>query len=515
MVAGHQRMLKLLEEIRIESAEQNPWLGEAPARSARAALAASAEAPADRRFRLLVDLAEEELRLGNESEALRQFGAAYSLMPELEGMLKREKAAALFRLAVAWLRYGESRNCAATHSADACILPIRGAAVHRERHGSEQAARYLREYLEAAPANSVQQVQAKWLLNLVHMTLGDHPEAVEPAYRLPLDTFGSGAEFPRFRNVAPKLEIDSFNLSGGAVIDDFDGDFDLDLFTTTFDPNGEPKFFVGDGAGGFEDRSEAAGLDGLYGGLNVVHADYDNDGDLDLYVLRGAWFGPHGRHPNSLLRNESVHSEGESAGPEGSGEPLFRDVTFVRGLGDAHYPSQTAAWADYDNDGDLDLFVGNEHSAGQQAPSQLFRNHGAGPGGTFRFEDVAAAAGVDVRAFVKAAVWGDYDDDRFPDLYLSVLGGPNRLYRNRGDGTFEDVATLLGVAGPRQSFPAWFWDYDNDGRLDLYVSSYTGDRGGLGFVAASYQGFPGPWELAASTGARPTAVSRMSRAGSA
>ncbi len=116
------------------------------------------------------------------------------------------------------------------------------------------------------------------------MTLGDHPEGVEPEYRLPLEAFGSGADFPRFKNVAPALGIDTFNLSGGAVVDDFDGDTDLDIFTTTFDPSGEPRFFVGDGAGGFEDRTSAAGLKGLYGGLNVVHGDYDNDGDLDLFV---------------------------------------------------------------------------------------------------------------------------------------------------------------------------------------------------------------------------------------
>ena len=492
-------MLGLLDEIRIESAEENPWLGEAPARAARAALAAVGEAPATRRFRLLMDVAEEELRLGNETEALLHFGEAYRLLPELEGTARRERAEALFRSAVAYIRYGESRNCAASHSAEACILPIREGAIHREREGSEQAARYLREYLEAAPENSVQQVQGKWLLNLMHMTLGDHPGGVEPEYRLPLEAFGSGADFPRFGNVAPALGIDTFNLSGGAVVDDFDGDTDLDIFTTTFDPAGEPRFFVGNGAGGFEDRTSAAGLEGLYGGLNVVHGDYDNDGDLDLYVLRGAWFGPHGRHPNSLLRNESVNAEGESAGGESAengGMPLFRDVTFLSGVGDAHYPTQTAAWADYDNDGDLDLFVGNEHSAGQAAPSQLFRNEGEGPDGVVRFRDVAAATGVEVRAFVKAAVWGDYDNDRFPDLYVSVLGGANRLYRNRGDRTFEDVAVELGVTGPRQSFPAWFWDFDNDGNLDLFVSSYTGDRGGLGFVAASYQGFPGPWELA-------------------
>ena len=492
VVAGHRRMLELLDEIRIESAEENPWLGKAAVRAAREALAAAGDTPQARRFRLLVEVAEEELRLGNETEALEHFGEAYGLMRELGGMAEREKAETLLRIAVAYLRYGESRNCAASHSAEACILPIREGAVHREREGSEQAARYLREYLEGAPEDSVQQVQGKWLLNLVHMTLGDHPDGVEPEYRLPLEAFGSGADFPRFRNVAPALGIDTFNLSGGAVVDDFDGDTDLDIFTTTFDPGGEPRFFVGDGAGGFEDRTSAAGLEGLYGGLNVVHGDYDNDGDLDLYVLRGAWFGPYGRHPNSLLRNELAGRENREQG----GSPVFRDVTFVSGLGDGHYPSQTAAWADVDNDGDLDLFVGNEHSAGQPAPSQLFRNEGAGEDGVVRFRDVAAAAGVEVRAFVKAAVWGDFDNDRFPDLYVSVLGGANRLYRNRGNGMFEDVAEKLGVTGPRQSFPAWFWDVDNDGNLDLFVSSYTGDRGGLGFVAASYQGFPGPWELA-------------------
>ncbi len=490
--ASHTRMLDTLEAIRTEDLDGNPWLGEAPARTAREALAAAAGAPAAARFRLLVDLAEQELRLGDEAAALQRFGEAHDLLASPSGLaaeLGSEATEVLFRIAVAWLRYGESRNCAGMHTAAACILPIRGEAIHHEREGSEQAARFLREYLAAVPPNSVQQVKAKWLLNLAHMTLGDHPAAVKPEHRLPLAAFGSAADFPRFVNVAPELGIDSFNLSGGAVVDDFDGDLDLDIFTTTFDPAESPRLFLNDGQGEFTDASAAAGLDGLFGGLNVVHGDADNDGDVDLFVLRGAWFGRHGRHPNSLLLNESA--DGGEAGP-----PRFRDVTFLSGLGETHYPTQTAAWADYDNDGDLDLFVGNEHSPAVDAPSQLFRNEGPAEDGVLRFRDVAAEAGMALRAFVKAAVWGDYDDDRFPDLYVSVLGGPNRLYRNRGDGSFEDVAPRLGVAGPRQSFPAWFWDFDNDGHLDLFVSSYTGDRGGLGFVAASYQGYPGPWEQA-------------------
>ncbi len=489
---SHRRMLAALETIRTEELDRNPWLGEAAARAAREALAAADDVPAAARFRLLVDVAEEELRLGDEAAALERFGEAYALIEGPTGPpsgLGTEAAEVLFRIAVAWLRFGESRNCTGARSADACILPIRGEAVHREREGAEQAARFLREYLARTPPNSVQQVKAKWLLNLAHMALGDHPAAVETEHRLSLESFGSAADFPRFANVAPELGLDSFNLSGGAVVDDFDGDLDLDIFTTSLHPGESPRLFLNDGRGEFTNASAAAGIEGLYGGLNVVHGDVDNDGDLDLFVLRGAWFGPDGRHPNSLLLDESADGDGLRS-------PRFRDVTFLAGLGGAHFPTQTAAWADFDNDGDLDLFVGNEHSPAVDAPSQLFRNEGPGEDGVVRFRDVGAAAGVAVRAFVKAAVWGDVDDDRFPDLYLSVLGGPNRLYRNRGDGAFEDVAPRLGVTEPRQSFPAWFWDVDNDGNLDLFVSSYTGDRGGLGFVAASYQGYPGPWEAA-------------------
>ena len=195
-------------------------------------------------------------------------------------------------------------------------------------------------------------------------------------------------------------------------------------------------------------------------------------------MLRGAWFAGEGRHPNSLLRND---------------DGVFVDVTFAAGLGEQHYPTQTAAWADYDNDGDLDLYVGNEHLPDPEASarSQLFRNAGDG-----RFTDVAEVAGVAVEAFVKGVTWGDYDADGHPDLYVSVLGGPNRLFHNEGDGTFRDVAAQAGVQGPQQSFPVWFWDFDNDGDLDLYVSSYKGDVDGVAFVAASALGIEGPWEVA-------------------
>jgi hypothetical protein len=97
----------------------------------------------------------------------------------------------------------------------------------------------------------------------------------------------------------------------------------------------------------------------------------------------------------------------------------------------------------------------------------LYRNRGDGT-----FEDVADRAGVRNDRNAVGAAWGDYNQDGFPDLYVSNLGAPNRLYRNRGDGTFEDVAPRLGVTGPTHSFACWFWDHDNDGRLDLFVCPY-------------------------------------------
>jgi hypothetical protein len=292
---------------------------------------------------------------------------------------------------------------------------------------------------------------------------------------------------PRFRNVARPAGLDAFSLAGGVAIDDFDGDGLLDVFTTTWDPAGPALFFHNRGDGTFEDRTSAANLDGILSGLNVVHADYDNDGDPDILVLRGAWLGQAGRHPNSLLRNDGG---------------TFLDVTFAAGLGEKHFPTQTAAWADYDNDGDLDLYVGNESShefeaeklraigyeavAGLLAPSQLFRNEGDGT-----FTDVAEAAGVTNLRFAKGVTWGDFDGDRFPDLYVSNYSGANRLYRNRQDGTFEDVASALGVDRPFLSFPAWFWDFDNDGALDLFVSSYSG---GASEIVRWIRGEGGDWE---------------------
>ena len=486
---GHTRMLERLRQIRESTVAGNPWLGDGEAEAARRRLATlTSDADIATRWRLLREVGEHELRLGNEEQAIESFLRAYALLPVLpESVPEGEHIDSVFRLGLAYLRLGETRNCAAAHSPESCILPLRGGGVHADKEGSQQAIHYFEQVLSRTPRSSPLNLKTVWLLNFAYMTLGEYPSGMPEPYRMPEEILAPDAEsagFPRFDNVAPQLGVASFNLSGGAIVDDFDGDHRLDIFTTTFDTAGEPHLFTNLGDGGFRDDTERAGLRGLYGGLNAVHADYDNDGDLDLYVLRGGWLYTAGRHPNSLLRNDG-----------GS----FVDVTFEAGLGAVHYPTQTAAWADYDNDGDLDLYVGNEHGDSRadmadttplfEAPSQLFRNNGDGS-----FSDVAGLAGVGVRAFVKGVVWGDVDNDRYPDLYVSVLGGPNRLFLNNRDGTFSDIADDAGVSEPTHSFPVWFWDYDNDGNLDLFVSSYRG-YGSVALVAASYVGLPVPWDL--------------------
>ena len=288
------------------------------------------------------------------------------------------------------------------------------------------------------------------------MTLGEYPKKVPQEHLIPESAFESEEPYPVFKNKASELGLDSFNLSGGVVIDDFNNDNLLDVFTTSWSSFTSPKYFLGKKDGSFQESSKAGGLEGMYGGLNIESADYNNDGNLDLYILRGAWLEGAGDMPNSLLRN--------------NGDGTFTDVSYKLGLADVNRPTQTAGWADFDNDGDLDLFVGNETTPGTTAPCQLFRNDGDNG-----FIDIAISAGVTNDRFTKGISWGDYNNDRFPDLYVSNFRGKNRLYKNNGNGTFTDVAEELAVSNPISSFPAWFWDFDNDGNLDIFVASYSGN----------------------------------------
>lgn len=348
----------------------------------------------------------------------------------------------VFFQGVAGLRCGENDNCLDCRGAGACIFPLRPTAVHKNPTGSRLAIQHFTEYLEHFPDD----LEVRWLLNLAYMTLGAHPSRVPAQYLLSFDKFGVADDIGRFDDIAHLVGVNRVNMAGGAIMDDFDNDGLLDLVVTSMDAGQAMALYRNKGDGTFEDRTQAAGLSKQYGGLNVVQTDYNNDGFLDIYVPRGAWFRTPMRP--SLLRN--------------NGDGTFTDVTRESGL---MYPvnSITAAWADFDNDGYLDLYV-----ACEQSPNRLFRNRGDGT-----FEQIAQRAGVDGKGSgCKGVAWIDYDNDGYPDLFLTYEDRTPLLLHNNRDGRFTNETHRLGISGPTSGFSCWAFDYDNDGWLDIFATCY-------------------------------------------
>ena len=407
-----------------------------------------------------IDLAEDHLRFGEAREAAALLIEALQAedRDDEEG---KHRTKLLMDLAVVYLKVGELDNRLTPDGALICTLPLDTSVVDGNTFGSTNAIRYLVDLLQTEPDN----LKARWLLNIANMTLGTYPDEVPGAYLVPREVLEGGYDIGWFNNVAASAGLCAPDTAGGSILEDFDNDGYLDIVTSSWDPSEPMKYLHNDANGRFTDYTARAGLAEQLGGLNIVQADFNSDGWTDIFVMRGAWLNDAGQMRNSLLQN--------------NGDGTFTDVTHRAGLADPAYPTQTAAWGDYDNDGDVDVYVCNE-SEGFRFPSQLFRNNGDGT-----FSDVASQAGVTNSLYCKGSVWGDYDNDGDLDLYASNLGGDNRLYRNNGDGAFTDVAMKLGVQEPYFSFATWFWDYDNDGWLDLFVAGYASD---IGNVAASYLG---------------------------
>ena len=407
-------------------------------------------------MRSRVALAQLQSFVGNMDGAIHEWNAAYRIaQTKVPGAVSYLQES----LGVSYLHYAGIENGVMRDSGAMDIFPpVDPAAHYAKPEHSQLAIQMFTSFLAKDPKD----LQVRWLLNLAYMTLGQYPAGVPREYLMPLSVFESRQDVGRFRDVAREAGLNVFAAAGGVVVDDFDNDGLLDVITSSVDFCDSMHFFHNNGDGTFTDRTAQAGLSGQLGALNLIQADYNNDGCMDLLVLRGGWEFPMRK---SLLRNNCNGS--------------FTDVTAQAGLDGAKMgASQTAAWADIDNDGFLDLFVGNENS-----PSQLFRNKGDGT-----FEDISHAAGIDKTAFTKGVVAADYDQDGFPDFYLSNYSGANVLYHNNHDLTFTDVARFAGVQAPYLSFATWFFDYDNDGWPDLFVtsySSYTVDQ-----VMRSYLGMP-------------------------
>ena len=295
-------------------------------------------------------------------------------------------------------------------------------------------------------------------------------------------------------NSTPEKRYIVESMSGGVGFIDCDNDGKLDILTINgssvdrYRKGGDPMItlYHQDADLKFTDITQAAGLTRKGWGMGVSVMDFDNDGWQDIYVT--------GYGGNALYRN--------------LGNCKFEDVTDKAGLRVGGF-STGAAWADYDRDGLVDLFVpryvhvdmnnlpefGSDDKfcryrgvmvqcgpGGLPGESDfLFRNRGDGT-----FEDVSKKAGVDDpdHYFGMQAVWADYDNDGWPDLYVPNDGKPNYLYHNKHDGTFEDIGLLSGTAlsldGKEQgSMGVDFGDFDHDGRLDIFVTNFVNEPDAL------------------------------------
>jgi enediyne biosynthesis protein E4 len=317
-------------------------------------------------------------------------------------------------------------------------------------------------------------------------------------------TESAGIRFVHYNGrTEEKYMVETMGSGGGFF--DYDGDGDLDIYLV----NGAPlpgsaipaatprnALYRNEGDGRFTDVTDEAGVGDESYGMGMTAGDVDNDGDLDLYVTN---FGD-----NRLYINE--------------GDGTFRDGTATAGVAAGGF-SSSAAFADYDGDGNLDLYLAryvdfslaNHKFCGNQAknikaychpdvyepvPGILF--HGRGDG---TFEDVTRAAGLLVPGEGKSlgVVWGDYDDDGDPDLYVANDSMRNFLFRNEGSGRFTDVTLLAGVGysedGRTQAgMGTDMADYDGDGVLDIAVTNldfeyddlYRGSPSGI-FADVSYE----------------------------
>jgi hypothetical protein len=294
----------------------------------------------------------------------------------------------------------------------------------------------------------------------------------------------AGLDFVLYNNPTPRKHMIE-TMAGGVAAFDYNNDGKVDIFFTNGaaipslekdSPNFFNRLYRNDGGMKFTDVTSEAGVAGAGYSMGAAAADYNNDGHTDLFVA--------GVYRNILYRN--------------LGNGKFEDVTEKAGIKSDKW-SVAAGWFDYDNDGWLDLFVVNyahwtpefDRYCGDRErnlrvychpkyfeglPNTLYRNRRDGT-----FEDVSKEAGI--AQYIgrgMSVAFADYDDDGFTDVFVTNDNLPNFLFRNRGDGTFEEVALQAGVAltnngAPIASMGADFRDFDNDGRCDLNITALAGE----------------------------------------
>lgn len=322
------------------------------------------------------------------------------------------------------------------------------------------------EFAVTACHRAPNDLRCRWLLRTLVLSGGGAEADVLPPYRL--HSPPSVPSTVRMRDATDAAGVGRWALGRGVAWGDFDNDGRDDILVAA--ERAPFRLLRNRGDGTFTDVAEALGLTdpiglGAYGAQFV---DYDNDGFQDVFLTGSGWGGVNRLF---LFHNERGRR--------------FRDVTAAAGLGEP-INAFGCAWADYDNDGNADLVV----AAGIVDPPggdrlRLYHNDGNG-----RFRELGEQAGLRLRARWIAVCWGDYDGDGRPDLLATSLDQGCHLFRNLGGGRFADVSHAAGVSAAIPTYTAEFFDYDNDGRLDLFVSTYP--PGDLSAMIAHQLGAPLP-----------------------
>jgi hypothetical protein len=298
--------------------------------------------------------------------------------------------------------------------------------------------------LSVEPGNA----RAKYWMWQSAQKLGGYPADVPGQQRIQVKV---GWEKPsvEFEEISARIGLDKTAAGRGSAIFDMDGDGYLDVVIAS--AHGGINLYRNNGDGTFTDATVGSGLDECVNTFVITVGDYNNDGLDDLYITRLGFY------------------QGDSLLYRNNGDGTFTDVTKEAGVG-CWGAAFSAQWVDYDCDGHLDLFVCLNLGSlfDRKTPNRLFHNNGDGT-----FTEVSEQAGIVTLDPTIGGAWGDYDNDGFPDLFVSNGVGRSQLFRNNGNGTFTDVSREAGIDDVCFGSVSVWCDYDNDGWLDLVQFTWS------------------------------------------
>ena len=362
-----------------------------------------------------------------------------------------EDAATRTELGRALVKVGRFSEAAAElERAAAEDAGVRSVAMHEAGlayYNSGDFARAMRAGCAALEADPENEPARHWVW-LASERAGGYPDSVPAEFRMK-PKGGWEKSSVVYEEISARCGMDKTSGGRGIAVFDYNGDGLPDVVMAA--AHAGITLYRNNGDGTFTDVSVESGLYRAVNAFGITAGDYNNDGHPDLCVCRMGFYGGE----CELWRN--------------NGDGTFTNVSKESGV-DSWGPCYSASWVDYDCDGKLDLFVSTNLGGlfDRKTPNRLFHNNGDGT-----FTDIAVKAGIVSVWPTIGHSWGDYDNDGYPDLFLSNAIGPPQLFRNNGDGTFTDVTAQANLDHTTLAFGAQWCDIDDDGWLDIIQYSWA------------------------------------------